>query len=267
MAWPSRLSCAMTSNSRRVSSRPRLLVGSSRTSTRASHGERARDLDDLLRGHGQAGRRGASTGMSLRPSVRARRACRLAHLCPAHEAEPRGLEAQHDVLHHRQVRRERQLLIDHRDAGAARVERVARPVGPAVQRHRRRRPARARRRGSTSACSCPRRSGRRARTLRRRPPRDRLRRPRRVAPNAFRMPRISKRRRAYSQPFRQIGLEQLLHFGLIHDVGCDEVHAGVDAPLDFVARGCARRASSRRDIPCSPDPGRSGPRSGRRAGP
>ena len=51
------------------------------------------------------------------------------------ESSTRRLDAEHDVLHHRQVRRERQLLIDHRDAGLTRVERMARRIRRAVDLH------------------------------------------------------------------------------------------------------------------------------------
>ena len=103
------------------------------------------------------------------------------------------LDAEHDVFHHAQVRRERQLLIDHRDAGAPRVDRIPRRVRRAVQPHRRRRPARSRRQESPSACSCRRRSDRRARRPRRRGRRNRRRRARRWRRTPCATPRISKR--------------------------------------------------------------------------
>ena len=78
-----------------------------------------------------------------------------------------------------------------RRRGVHRTDRAARTVGrPAASR---RRPARSRRQGSPSACSCRRRSDRRARTPRLGEPRNPPRRARTVAPNALPTPRISKR--------------------------------------------------------------------------
>ena len=50
----------------------------------------------------------------------ARSAC-AAHLGAPKQAEARRLDAEQDVLGHREVRAERQLLVDHRDARAPRV--------------------------------------------------------------------------------------------------------------------------------------------------
>ena len=61
---------------------------------------------------------------------------RTAHRLAAHDPEARRFHAEHDVLHHRQVRRERQLLVDHHDAGAAGGERVAGSVRDAVEHER-----------------------------------------------------------------------------------------------------------------------------------
>ena len=80
----------------------------------------------------------------------------------------RRLHAEQDVLHHRQVRRERQLLVDHRHAGPAGVERVAQARRAGRRATSARRRAGARRTAPSSACSCRRRFRRRARALRRR---------------------------------------------------------------------------------------------------
>ena len=50
--------------------------------------------------------------------------------------EPGRLDAEHDVLGDAQVRRDRQFLIDHRDAGAPGVERFPRMVVGPVEPHR-----------------------------------------------------------------------------------------------------------------------------------
>jgi len=47
------------------------------------------------------------------------RAAARVHLRPVHQRPARGLDAEQDVFHHRQMGRERQLLIDHRHAGLA----------------------------------------------------------------------------------------------------------------------------------------------------
>ena len=100
----------------------------------AADGERARDLDELLRRRREradqrvwsdivapqfleCGSRGRSDAVAL------------------HDAEARGFDAEHDVLHHAQVRRQRQLLVDHRHAGAARLDRLARRVRRAFEPH------------------------------------------------------------------------------------------------------------------------------------
>ena len=51
------------------------------------------------------------------------------------ERSARRLHAENDVLHRRQVRRQRQLLIDHRDARLPRVQRIARRVRRAAEPH------------------------------------------------------------------------------------------------------------------------------------
>ena len=54
----------------------------------------------------------------------------------AKRAGARRLCAKRDVVHHAQVRGERQLLIDHRNARATRIARVSRRVRRTVQHHR-----------------------------------------------------------------------------------------------------------------------------------
>src|SRR5688572_11777447 len=51
-------------------------------------------------------------------------------------ASPRRLDAKRDVVHHAQVRRQRQLLVNHRDAGLTRLAWIFWRVRHAVQRHR-----------------------------------------------------------------------------------------------------------------------------------
>jgi hypothetical protein len=100
-----------------------------------SDGQRARDFHELLAGGRQ--RAGGRIDRDFRMSQRRQHARRgVAHLRAPDQAQARGLHAQHDVLGNGQVRRERQLLVDHRDAGAARVERAAGAIRPAVERHR-----------------------------------------------------------------------------------------------------------------------------------
>ena len=95
----------------------------------------ARDLHELLRGDGE--RLDARSGVDLVVTELGQRAGRrVAHPRPVEQAESRGLHPEQDVFHHRQVRSERELLINRRDAGAARLERAARREPPAVDAHR-----------------------------------------------------------------------------------------------------------------------------------
>ena len=98
--------------------------------------QRPRDLDELLRG-GRADPRPAYRADVRMAELAERVDCRLPHR-PASAIRPTAnrLQSQTDVLHDRQVRRERQLLMNHRDAGPARFERIARRIRRAVQRHR-----------------------------------------------------------------------------------------------------------------------------------
>ena len=103
----------------------RLLVGSSSTTTRAPLARaRATSTSCCAAGDRSATER---VGADLRMTeLRQRVGRRLAHAPPVDQAVASRLHPQADVLHHRQMRRERQLLVNHRDAGAARVDRLAR---------------------------------------------------------------------------------------------------------------------------------------------
>ncbi len=140
-----------------------------------------------------AGRRRGRRGSSRGAERRERGGGAARELPAADEAEARGLDAEQDVLGDGEVRAERELLVDHGDAGAARVLRAARAVGGAVEEDLARVEALARPRGSPAACSCRRRSRRRARGSRRARRRDPPRRAATVAPKALRRPRTSSR--------------------------------------------------------------------------
>ena len=184
---------AMRAKSLCVSACARLLVGSSSTSTRQPDGERARDLDELLGGGGERAHRRVGRDISGCPS-RASAAAAVCRISRApNQAEPRRLHAEQDVLQRRSGAARARAPGRSSPRRRARVERVARAV-----RGRRRatscpRRAAGRPTGSPSACSCRRRSGRRARTPRRARPTTSTPSSATVAPNAFRMPRISKR--------------------------------------------------------------------------
>ena len=57
------------------------------------------------------------------------------HLRPVHQRPARRLDAEQNIFHHGQMRREREFLINHRHAGLARVERIAGNVSRAVEKH------------------------------------------------------------------------------------------------------------------------------------
>ena len=209
---------ASRSNSRRTSSRPRLLVGSSRTSTRQpTASARAISTSCCAATDRRADRR-VGRDVVVPELARARRSPIARMRARSHEAAAHRLGAEHDVLHHAQVRRERQLLVDHRDAGAARLERIC-----AARRARRRsrivagvRRA-ARRRGSPSACSCRRRSGRPARRPRpaRREDRRRRARPWRRTPCGRRASRSAARLSGFSHCDRS-GCSSSFISGVVH---------------------------------------------------
>ncbi len=101
----------------------------------APHRERPRDFHELLRRRLEIANGGIWRDVGVAELLE-RRPCRVAHLVPSYDAAPHGFDAQHDVFHHAEVRRQRQFLVDHRDAGPARVERIARRKRLAGQPHR-----------------------------------------------------------------------------------------------------------------------------------
>ncbi len=124
----------MTSKSRSVSSRVRLLVGSSMTRMRERSMIALADLDDLAGAHAQApdgriqrklGVMEEGQGVLDLPAARA----------PAEDAGRPLLTSEHHVLFDGQMRGERELLVDHRDAVAAAGQRIGGTVGPAVEPH------------------------------------------------------------------------------------------------------------------------------------
>ena len=97
-------------------------------------GDCSGDFHHLLLGERQA------ANFGLRPDVADANLCERgrrppSHLGPTHKRSRRRLDAKQNVLHHRKMRCERQLLIDHRDALPAGVERLARPIGLAIEPH------------------------------------------------------------------------------------------------------------------------------------
>ena len=116
----------MSACSRWDSSRVSAEVGSSMMISRPA-AERAEDLDLLLVGDAEA----ADPGVAGDPKRSTRRQLRRSGCASAavdERAVPR-LDAEEDVLHHRHVRRERQLLGDERDA-VGRAPREAIRTGP-----------------------------------------------------------------------------------------------------------------------------------------
>ena len=97
----------------------------------AADRERAGDLDELLRGHRERADRRVGRNVVV-PEIGQRAAGQLAHARTIEHAVSRGLRTEQNVLHHGEVRRERQLLINHRDACAAALDRAARRVRLAV---------------------------------------------------------------------------------------------------------------------------------------
>ncbi len=101
----------------------------------AAHCERAGDLDQLLTGGREraCGSVNRNLGMAEPCERRGRNA---AHLVSPDQAEPRRLHAEQDVLPDGQMRRDRELLVDHRDARRACAERISRTVRRSVEPHR-----------------------------------------------------------------------------------------------------------------------------------
>ena len=69
------------------------------------------------------------------PELRERVDGRASHRIPIEHAEPHWLNADDGVLGDGEMRGERQLLVNHRHAGTAGVERRARRIGCAVDPH------------------------------------------------------------------------------------------------------------------------------------
>ena len=121
----------MSAKSRSASPRGRLLVGSSISTTRARVAI-ARQISTTC--WAPIGSRPSRASGSMSPcpnSASTSRVTRRARSRVPEAAAPR-LDAHQHVLGHRQVREERQLLVDERDPARARVARRARGVGLAV---------------------------------------------------------------------------------------------------------------------------------------
>ena len=94
-------------------------------------GERARDLDELLHADAQrADRRLEIDRFFQYPRHHVARGCE--HVRVVDDAEERRLAPEHEVVGDGHVRHQRELLVDDRDAGAARVERALEPAWLAV---------------------------------------------------------------------------------------------------------------------------------------
>ena len=244
----------ISANRRSTSSRGRLLVGSSISTIDARGRHRPADLDHLPRGDRQRADerdRARSSGCEKLLEQRARPRARIA----ARSSQPaaRRLAAQQDVLGHRQVRAERQLLVDQRDAGAG-ARRAATPARTARRRpHRRPRRARSapamhvHQRALAGAVLADQRVDLARRELerrRRRAPRSRR--------SACEVPR--GRARQASGYFRYSstgGLSSACISGVFRFSGVTIVHAGVDHRRDLLAlqvlhHGLAPRGSPSR---------------------
>ncbi len=100
----------------------------------AADSEGAADFNELLRGGGERGHRRVDRDLRVaQPRQDVGRGA--PHVRATNQAQTRRLHAQQDVLGHRQVRRERELLVDHRDARAAGVERMRGLIRLAVECH------------------------------------------------------------------------------------------------------------------------------------
>jgi hypothetical protein len=108
----------------------------------AADRQRARDLDELLLRDGQIADDRVGRDVVV-PELRQRRAGPRAHGVPVDETRdpgpetsPARLRPKQQILHDAEIRRERQLLVDHRDARAPRVDRTRRRIRASVDRHR-----------------------------------------------------------------------------------------------------------------------------------
>ncbi len=103
--------------------------------------QRASNLDKLLRGRRQLAGAGLDGKFRMSELVEGG-PCGAADTIAVDEAEctqhirPWRLGAKRDVVHHAQVRRQRELLIDHRHPGVSRVARTTRGVRRSGQHHR-----------------------------------------------------------------------------------------------------------------------------------
>ena len=134
MPMPSPRSRRISANRCSTSSRCRLLVGSSISTMRACDAT-ARQISTTCCaaiGSAPTSRSGRSSGCE-KLLEHVEREC--LGLRAAEEAAPRRLPAEQDVLGDRQVRAERQLLVDQRDAALARLVRRRRTVRLARQPH------------------------------------------------------------------------------------------------------------------------------------
>ena len=159
---------------RRASSRPRLLVGSSSTRTRQPTAM-ARAISTICCTGNRTGSPTNVSGLKIAvPELAQGAASRSPPSRRGGESRSRvGSTPSRMFSVNGEMRRERQLLVDHRHARAAGLDRASRRVGLAVDRHRPLVRLDGARRGSPSACSCRRRSRRRGRRSRRRQPRGR----------------------------------------------------------------------------------------------
>jgi hypothetical protein len=97
-------------------------------------GEGARDLDQLLLGDGEAADDGLGRDVGVsEPGQHV--LGEAAGPVALHETGARRLRAQHHVLHHREVRRDRELLVDHGHPGLPRLQGAPRRIGLAVEGH------------------------------------------------------------------------------------------------------------------------------------
>ena len=107
----------------------------------ATECQRSRDFHELLRCRRKLADRRVEGNIRV-PELPERRTRREPDRAAVNDAErarhplPRRLDAERDVVHDAQVRRERELLINHRHAGLASLTRVSRLVRRVIQRHR-----------------------------------------------------------------------------------------------------------------------------------
>ena len=140
-------------------------------------GERAADLDDLPRGEREIAQSLVRVNLRMRHLVEQRARARARRLT-VDPAVSRDLVAEQHVVGDRQMRAERQLLMDQGDAAPSRIVRRGGRVARAIERHLAAVGLHLARRARSSACSSPPRSHRGARAPHPGALRDRLRRAR-----------------------------------------------------------------------------------------